>query len=202
MNVSLNFEKRKPPNIRYKKEYFEKCNKCKVDKLKAKNEYLDYLSFMLVLYIVLVSVISTVKNKILLNDIFSFSTSIFHGISNTGKELWNFAEWISSFAYKIPNIIIADILYWVIIIVLILIFLTFMGITMFFAGKSGIKLFKEKWDKFQTLLCIIVATIMIYLTDEVNIKSYFNINIVFLGILTIVILTSVRVIYENKKNNY
>ncbi len=202
MNVSLNFEKRKPPNVRYKKEYFEKCSKCKIDKLKAKNEYLDYLSFMLVLYIVLVSVISTVKNKILLNDIFSFSTGILQSISNAGKELWNFVEWISSFAYKIPNIIIADILYWVIIIVLILIFLIFMGTTIFFTGKSGIKLLKEKWDKFQTMLCIVVTTIMIYFTDMITIKSYFDINIVFLGILTTVILTIVRVIYENKKNSY
>ncbi len=157
---------------------------------------------MFVLYIILISVISVLKNKLLLNDIFSLITGIFQGINNAVKELWNCMEWISSFVYKIPNIIIADILYWVIIIVLILIFLIFMGITIFFAGKSGIKLLKEKWDKFQTMLCIVTATIMIYFTDMINIKSHFDINIVFLGILAIVILTAVRVIYENKKNNY
>ncbi len=195
-------EKRKPVKVKYKKEYFEKCNKCKVDKLKEKNEYLDYLSFMLVLYIIMVSIVSAVKNKILLNDILSFSTSIFQGISNAVKKLWNLIESISSFAYKIPNIIIADILYWIIIIVLILVFLIFIGLVMYFAVKFSIKILKEKWDKFYIMLCIVTTTIMIYFTDMINIKSHFDINIVFLGILTIVILTVVRVIYENKKNNY
>ena len=202
LTVKLNCEKRKPPNVRYKKEYFEKCGKCKIDKLKSENEYLNYLAFMFVLYIILISVISILKNKLLFNDIFSFITGIFQGINNAVKELWNCMEWISSFAYKIPNIIIADILYWVIIIVLILIFLIFMGTTIFFAGKSGIKLLKEKWDKFQTMLCMVTTTIIIYFTDMINIKNYFDINIVFLGILTIVILTAIRVVYENKKNNY
>ena len=191
----------KPPKTVVKHSYYKRCHECNIDsvkeKLKEKSEFLrDTLISVLIFLVAL-----TLKNNILRNDIVSFVMSLWNGILLIGKEVINFANDVSIFAYKIENETIAIILYWIIKILVILLLVALIAVICCLTVYFTVKLIKEKWDTLQSVISVLTITAVIYLSDLIDIKQFLNINIVFLTIIIIFTEIAARVFYT-KKNRY
>ena len=175
----------KPPKTVVEHSYYKRCHKCNIDiikeKLKEKSEFLRDTIISIFIFLTML----TLKNDVLRNDIVSFVMSLWSGTLSTGKEVINFANDVSIFAYKIENETIAVILYWIIKILVILVLIALIVFICCLTVYFTVKLTKEKWDTLQSVISVLTITAVIYLSDLIDIKRFLNINTFFLTIIII-----------------
>jgi hypothetical protein len=191
----------KPPEIKHEVEYkyYSRCAKCDIDSIRDELDYAEHIATFFIIYAIIVAIISVIKNKPLRLDILGVFTYIWHCLKNFTLFTYHIALKISNIAYKIANTSLASTIHWVILILFILVISALILCFLYFTVLGISTLFEAKWDTLQTQITIIIASIIIYLSDLLNPKIYANLNLVLIFLLAIILSTIVRIIIAVKE---
>ncbi len=195
LNYSISFLKNKKSEVKYetKTDYIWKCQICEIDEIKEKLEFSDvieYFTTFFALYIIITTIISIFKNNILRTDLYNFFVSLINIVVIISKNIYKLSCSVAAVAENLT------VLYWIIVVVMILIIIFMSALAFYLIIRQLIKFLKDKWkwDKFQTVLTISFAGIIVHLTDVIDYKQFLNVNCLSIYLTLIIISIVFRVI--------
>jgi hypothetical protein len=192
-------KKAKDKETQIQRLYHNRCNECKIDEVKEELEWTGSIADCLVLYIIVVTVISILKNKNLRTDIEESLKFLWIALKSTAIFFYNITNKTGSLVFKICSGSVANVLHWIAVVLLLLIVLVILFCCLRFIAPRIKELFKSKWDTVQTVITIAIASVIIYFSDVVNSDFYGNMNLIILFLIAFTVSVIVRIIKATRR---
>lgn len=149
---------------------YEKCKKC------HKGLY-DTTLVGFVAYSLLVTVFTAVKSKVFVHDVGAFFVGVWNVIRWFVLGLVDGARWVAQVAEEIQNEALADVLYWLIVVVIVVGVIGSSGFGVYVGVRKIREVYLECcWDRVSVMVATISLAVAVYFGEEV--KAVMPVNLV------------------------
>lgn len=163
---------------------YEKCKKC------HKGLY-DTALVGFVEYSLLITMFAAVKNKVFIDDVGAFFVGAWDVISGFIVGLVGVARWTAQVAEGIQNEALADVLYWLIVVVIVSVVIGGIGFGVY-AGVRKIRVIYMEccWDRVSVMVATISLAVAVYFGEEI--KAVVPVNLVVMMLMVHGVYIGVR----------
>ena len=163
---------------------YEKCRKC------HKVSY-DTALVGFVAYSLLVSSFSAIKSKVFVKDVGAFFVGAWNVIRWFVLRLVDGARWAAQVAEGIQNEALADVLYWLIVVVIVVGVIGSIGFGVYVGVRKIREIYMECcWDRVSVMVAVIGLAVAVHLGEEI--KAVAPVNLVVMILVTHGVYVGVR----------
>lgn len=167
-----------------KKVPYEKCRKCH-------KGLCDTVLVGFVAYALLVTSFAAVKSKVFVKDVSAFFVGTWNVVSWFVLGLVDGAKWVAQVAKGIQNEALADVLYWLIVVVIVSVVIGGIGFGVYIGVRKVGKIYVECcWDRVSVMVATISLAIAVCFGEEI--RAVVPVNLVVMLLITHGVYVSVR----------
>lgn len=156
------------------KVLYEKCRKC------HKGLY-DAVLVGFVAYSLMVTSFAAVKSKVFVNDVGAFFVGFLNVIRGFVVWLVGGAKWAAQVAEGIQNEALADVLYWLIVVVIVAGVIGGLGVGVYVGVRKGREVYLECcWDRVSVMVVTISLAVAVYFGEEIRAVAPVNLVVMML----------------------
>ena len=163
---------------------YEKCKKC------HKGLY-DTTLVGFVAYSLLVTVFTAVKSKVFVHDVGAFFVGVWNMIRWFVVWLVGGAKWAAQVAEGIQNEALADVLYWLIVVVIVSVVIGGIGFGVYIGARKIREIYLECcWDRMSVMVATISLAVAVYFGEEI--RAVVPVNLVVMMLIVHGVYVGVR----------
>ena len=180
------------------KERYEHQRNGLEKKYKAKAVGFDAMLIVLLWYAIMTTVFAAMRSGIFLGDFTAFFEVLWNDICQSCKWIVGVAKALAQVGDRMPNEMIAIIVYWLLLIIVIVGAIAVVGILIVIIEKKVTKLYRENcWDVISVGVTVTSLALVVYFGDWI--KALVRLNLVALLLLVQAVYVGIRVYVKGCK---